>query len=315
MEHGPVMLTPAPFTDPERTSGGDLRASVPFVRLSTLWFNTGTLCNITCQGCYIESSPRNDRLVYLTPQDVIPHLDEIAALGQETAEIGFTGGEPFMNRDILALLELALERGFRVLVLTNAMKPLANRRAGLLALHQRFGDRLTLRVSLDHHTAARHEELRGAGSWAVVMKGLAWLRDHGFSLAIAVRTRWGEPPEEERAGYARLFADLGLSLDPGNPADLVLFPEMDEAAAVPEISTACWGLLGKTPDQVMCATSRMVIRRKGAERATVVACTLLPYDPRFELGPTLAGSFAPIPLLHRHCARFCVLGGGACSAA
>ena len=38
----------------------------------------------------------------------------------------------------------------------------------------------------------------------------------------------------------------------------------------------------------MCASSRMVVKRKGAARPAVVACTLLPYDPQFELGRTLA---------------------------
>lgn len=307
------MLHPAPFTDPAVTAKGEPRAQVPFERLATLWFNTGSLCNIACTGCYIESSPRNDRLVYLTPDDTAPFLDDITTHALGTTEIGFTGGEPFVNPHILPLLDQALGRGFRALVLTNAMKPLRNRRAGLLALKEQFGDRLTLRVSLDHYTPAKHEQLRGAGSWAITVENLGWLRDQGVSLAIAGRTLWGEALDAERAGYARLFADLALPLDPHNPQHLVLFPEMDEAAQVPEITTACWGLLGKSPDQMMCATSRMVVKRQGAHRATVVACTLLPYDPRFELGGSVLDSRASIPLVHRHCAKFCVLGGGACS--
>ena len=68
----------------------------------------------------------------------------------------------------------------------------------------------------------------------------------------------------------------------------MVFPEMDAAADVPEITEACWGILGKSPESVMCATARMVVKRKGAARPAVLACTLLPYDPRFELGSTLA---------------------------
>jgi len=63
----------------------------------------------------------------------------------------------------------------------------------------------------------------------------------------------------------------------------------------------------------MCAGSRMVVKFKGAAGPTVIACTLLPYDPRFDLGPSLAGALGPVPLNHPHCAKFCVLGGGACS--
>ena len=89
---------------------------------------------------------------------------------------------------------------------------------------------------------------------------------------------------------------------------------MDASRDVPEITTACWGILHKSPADVMCATSRMVVRRKGSARASVVACTLTPYDPQFELGPTLKDAARPVALNHPHCARFCVLGGASCSA-
>ena len=84
------------------------RASVALDTLATLWINTGTLCNITCLNCYIESSPENDRLAYITRAEVARFLDEIAADGLPVREIGFTGGEPFMNPDMLAMLEDAL---------------------------------------------------------------------------------------------------------------------------------------------------------------------------------------------------------------
>lgn len=93
----------------------------------------------------------------------------------------------------------------------------------------------------------------------------------------------------------------------------MLFPEMDAGADVPEITEACWGILGRQPDSVMCATARMVVKRRGADRPVVLACTLIPYDPRFELGANLAEAARPVALNHPHCARFCVLGGAACS--
>jgi hypothetical protein len=90
---------------------------------------------------------------------------------------------------------------------------------------------------------------------------------------------------------------------------------MDDTADVPEITTACWGILGVSPATQMCATSRMVVKRKGAAAPAVVACTLIPYDPRFEMGATLAEARRSVKLAHPHCARFCVLGGGSCSRA
>src|SRR3954471_4146261 len=112
-------LEPGKFRDPLRTASGERRARVALRALDTLWFNTGTLCNLTCGHCYIESSPRNDRLVYLSVADVRQYLDEIAALRLGTGLIGFTGGEPFLNPHVVEILDLTLRRGFRVLVLTN----------------------------------------------------------------------------------------------------------------------------------------------------------------------------------------------------
>jgi uncharacterized Fe-S cluster-containing radical SAM superfamily protein len=309
------LLDPSKFKHPFVTAKGEPRAIVGLKKLETLWFNTGTLCNITCRNCYIESSPRNDRLVYLTVADVEPYLDEIERAGLGTREIGFTGGEPFMNRSIIKLLDACLSRGFEVLVLTNAMRPMLRHKTALLELRRRHAARLAIRVSLDHYTEEKHEEERGVGTFAPTLDGLGWLADNGFNLAVAGRTMWGEDEAAERDGYRRLFASMGIALDCADPARLVLFPEMDESVDVPEITTACWGILGKSPDEVMCATSRMVVKRKGAERASVIACTLLPYAPEFDLGPTLADASRSVRLNHPHCAKFCVLGGASCAPA
>lgn len=304
------------FEHPEWTAKGERRATVALSGLRTLWINTGTLCNIACVNCYIESSPQNDRLEYITTQEVTRYLDEIATLDWPVSEIGFTGGEPFMNPDILPILESCLMRGFDVLVLTNAMRPMQRKRikAGLADLHSRFGDKLTLRISLDHHTPALHDEERGKGSFEITLKGMRWLRDVGIRMTVAGRTMWEESPDTARGGYAALYAMNDFKIDPQSAAETVLFPEMDATAPVPEITTACWGILDKRPEDVMCASSRMVVKRKGAELPAVIACTLLPYEPAFELGTTLAEAAGPVSLNHPHCAKFCVLGGASCSA-
>ena len=302
------------FKDPYFTLTGEPRASVALKRLRTLWFNTGTLCNITCRNCYIESSPRNDRLVYLDHAKVLAYLDEIARDGWGTQEIGFTGGEPFLNPDLLRMMADCLSRGFRVLVLTNAMRPMQRKKSKLSELNSRFGRDLTVRVSLDHFTPERHEEERGPGTFRPTLEGLIWLARSGFRVAVAGRTMWNDDPQSERDGYARLFSEHGIPIDAHDPAALVLFPEMDANADVPEISEACWGILGKPPSDVMCASSRMVVKRKGSARTGVLACTLVPYDEQFELGTTLKEAAASVRLNHPHCAKFCVLGGGSCSA-
>ncbi len=309
----PPRLDPAKFRDPIVTAKGEPRASVGLRALETLWVNTGTLCNLTCANCYIESSPRNDRLAWLTRADLRAYLDEIARDALPTRTIGFTGGEPFMNPDIMALLGDALDRGHAALVLTNAMTPMRHKRNELLALRTRHGDRLRLRVSLDHYTPVVHEAERGARSWDPTIEGLVWLVRNGFAVDVAGRHFTNEAETDLRAGYARLFTELGVPIDAADPVRLMLFPEMDKLRDVPEITTACWGILHKSPDDVMCATSRMVVRRKGAAAPSVLACTLLTEDSRFELGPTLKDAARSVPLNHPYCASFCVLGGAACS--
>lgn len=303
----------AKFEHPEITAKGEKRALVALTHLQTLWFNTGSLCNITCKGCYMESSPQNDRLAYISALEVRGYLDEVAAQNMKVREIGFTGGEPFMNPEIIAILQDCLEREFEVLVLTNAMKPLHHHKQALLDLKARFGDQLGLRVSVDHYIQADHEALRGVGTWAPMVDGLSWLAENGFRLAIAGRTVWQEAEQQEREGFAQMFHDYGIAVNAFDPVELVLFPEMDERAEVPEITTACWDILGVQPEAMMCATSRMIVKRKGADHPVVVPCTLLPYDKKFEMGRSLAHADREVALNHPHCAKFCVLGGGSCS--
>jgi hypothetical protein len=288
-------------------------AIVELEALETLWFNTGTLCNLACAGCYIESSPRNDRLAYLRHDAMVRVLDEAALAHPELREIGLTGGEPFMNPDIMAMLETVLDRGHRLLVLTNAMQPM---RRHLTALRRLACPDLRLRVSLDHFTAAGHEAIRGARSWEPALQGIEALLDAGFEPSIAARF---DPLLEDeaatRSGFAELFATKGWAIDAANPSHLVLFPEMSHAPVVDGVSAAAWAALRQRGSDAMCRTSRMVVQRKGAAALSFIACTLLPETPRFDLGSTLVEANRPVRLDHPHCARFCVLGSSSCMSA
>ncbi|MEE4329335.1 MAG: radical SAM protein, partial [Wenzhouxiangella sp.] len=195
-------LDPNKFRDPERTATGERRARVDLVRLETLWINTGTLCNLTCRNCYIESSPSNDRLVYITRAELCGYLDEIQRDGLGTRSIAFTGGEPFMNPDMIPMLEDSLGRGFEALVLTNAMRPMMKVAEPLLDLGSRYGSRLSIRVSVDHYTRDLHELERGRRAWKPALEGLRWLSRNGFSIDIAGRQFSGEPEATIRDGFA-----------------------------------------------------------------------------------------------------------------
>ena len=306
-------LDPRKFRDPHVTADGQQRAVVALTHLTTLWFNTGSLCNITCVNCYMESSPKNDALAYMTFAEVQVYLDEIECENMRVEEIAFTGGEPFMNPDIIQMLEEVLARGYKALVLSNAMKPMLNKRDELLAIKERHADALSIRVSVDHFTRKRHEDIRGKNTWPPMVDGLRWLAENKVKLAVAGRTCWDESEEQGRTGYGKLFETENIPVDPNDPRSLVLFPEMDADVDVPEITTHCWDILGVAPETMMCASSRMVVKRKGADKPVVMPCTLLPYDTDFELGHDLAQSDKMVKLNHPHCAKFCVLGGASCS--
>lgn len=58
------ILNPDKFKNPHITAKGETRATVELHRLEALWFNTGSLCNIECKNCYMESGPKKDDLLY-----------------------------------------------------------------------------------------------------------------------------------------------------------------------------------------------------------------------------------------------------------
>jgi MoaA/NifB/PqqE/SkfB family radical SAM enzyme len=269
-------------------------------RLETLWISTGTLCNLACTSCYIESSPVNDALAYLSLKEAEDYFEQAKAIG--TRVIGFTGGEPFMNPDMVAMMRSALARGFELLVLTNAMRPMQRFDAELAAIAREHGDRVVMRVSIDHPSRDLHEAERGADSWQKALDGLVWLARAGFRVAVAGRRCGGET--EERAEYNNLFYSLGIEVD-----HLVLFPTMDAAADVPEITEDCWDILHVSPDAMMCASSRMVVRQGDARHTSSPA--LLPMT-RGSRWARRWRTRSPVPLNHP-IARVRVLGGASCS--
>ena len=298
------------FKDQKVTADGSNRAFIEARNIKTLWFNTGTLCNIECKNCYIESSPKNDSLAYLTFEEVKSFIYEAIDKNLGTNEIGFTGGEPFMNKDIMKMIDFSLNKNFKVLVLSNAMKPMLNRTKELIKLNH---SNLTIRVSIDHYEKEKHEEIRGKNTYDVMMQGLKWLNENNFNYTLATRLLWKEKEEDLRKNFGTFIKNNNLKLDTYSPKELVTFAEMDEKIDTPEITTSCWDILNKDPNDIMCSWSRMVVRKKNSKNPSVIACTLLPYADEFDLGETLTNSLQKIYLNHKHCSKFCVLGGSSCS--
>lgn len=301
------------FVEEKVTAKGEDRAWVTLKNLKTLWFNTGTQCNLSCQNCYIESNPKNDRLIYLTKEDVTPFLSEIKNDDFDTELIAFTGGEPFLNPNMITILDECLKTDLDVLVLTNAYRILDRHKSNLTELKDMYGDKLHLRVSLDHYTQDIHERERGERTFGKTLESLQWLDTEGFNISIAGRSLIDDT--NPIAGYKKLMDDHAIKLNLKELDNIVIFPEMNEGEDVPEITTKCWDILSKSPDDQMCASERMIVRRKGAESAVVLPCTLIAYDEKFELGTTLKAAKKDVYLNHPFCAKFCVLGGASCSSA
>jgi len=98
------------------TSKGEPRGYIESDGLKELWFHTGTACNLKCADCYEGSGPGDRRLEMMSLSDVRPFMDEAVALG--VGQFSFTGGEPFVVKEIIEILAEGLGR-CPCLVLTN----------------------------------------------------------------------------------------------------------------------------------------------------------------------------------------------------
>ncbi|GAB5409452.1 MAG: hypothetical protein BalsKO_18170 [Balneolaceae bacterium] len=302
------------FVEQQTTAKGEVRAFVDLLKLETLWINTGTQCNLACENCYIESSPTNNELEFITLAEVTEYLDEIEELNLGTQNISFTGGEPFLNKEMIPILSICLERGFNVLVLTNAYRAIDKYFTELDSLNRTYKNKLSLRISLDHFSKEGHEKERGPKTFERTLNTARTLYDLGFDISIAGRSLSNESRQEAIDGFQKTLQRFKINLDLSDEEHIVIFPEMTTDKDVPEITTACWDILNVHPHQQMCANERMVVKRKGDIHPVVLPCTLIAYDENFILGKTLQESFQRVYLNHPYCAQFCVLGGGSCSA-
>ncbi len=219
-----------------------------------------------------------------------------------------------MNRDLPAMLEEVLSRGLRAIVLTNAMRPMRKCRPALLALRERYGDRLTIRVSVDHYGAAVHEAERGRRSWQPTIDGLKWLPITGFRSTSPAAT---SPASRRRAMRQRVRPAVRRNRHrarrrrPGRVDDLSRDGPDRRRAGNHR------GVLGH-PQQI--AGQRDVreprawwssARARHRRASSPAPCC--PTTRNWISGRALPAATGAVPLNHPHCAKFCVLGGAACS--
>lgn len=287
-----------------RTSTGEKRGYIDPRRLRELWFHTGTVCNLRCPDCFEHSAPGDQRIEPLAFDDARPFIDEAVTLGVE--KFSFTGGEPFVVRDTVRLLDYALD--FRpCLVLTNGTHPLRKRLGEVRRLCDK-PNALSFRVSLDYPDRNRHDSGRGAGMFDLALDTLGELHRAGFHVSVARRHEDDEDADAVTAAYGPFFEAVGLPVD----TPVIAFPDL-EMADTPEITENCMTTY-HTPascEKFMCAFSRMVVKQHG--RMRVYACTLVDDNPYYDLGSSLAETTRTRVLLgHPRCFA-CFAGGASCS--
>src|SRR5262249_32881682 len=227
-----------------------------------LWFQVGgTLCNLECRHCFISCSPHNHAFGFLTLETVRRVLEESVPLGVK--EYYFTGGEPFLNRDLVAILELTLRYG-PATVLTNGTVFKDEWLQRLRRADDESPYSLELRVSLDGFTAEQNDPVRGAGTFDRILRGVRQLVAHGFLPIITVtRTDDAQSEAEMVRGVVELLRASG-----SNRPRLKILPTLrigaevgrcrgyrEEEHVTPEM------LDGYDVGQLVCSHSRMVTNR------------------------------------------------------
>ncbi|MDZ7784694.1 MAG: radical SAM protein [Halioglobus sp.] len=290
------------------TNDGQPRGYIQTSRLRELWFHTGTACNLACPFCLEGSKPGDDRLQLMALEDVQPFIEEALGLGVES--FSFTGGEPFVARDMHRILGYAARRR-PCLVLTNGTRPVI-RRMGQIEELARGKLPIRFRVSVDFPDPERHEAGRGKGTFHEAMGTMRRLHDLGFEVSLARQWTPHEDSEAVEARFRTWFEEYGL------PRDLVQiwFPDFHppgRAVAVPEITEDCMTRYHteETRARFMCAFSRMVVKTDG--RLRVYACTLVDDDSNYDLGGTLRKSLDPVVMLGHHRCYSCFRYGASCS--
>jgi sulfatase maturation enzyme AslB (radical SAM superfamily) len=279
------------------TENSEPRGRIKSHTLSHLWIHTGTACNLCCPFCFEGSSPRDDRIEMITYEEVVKVIDEGVSLGP--TQVAFTGGEPFVNPDMIRILDYTLDH-LPALVLTNGTLPLQKQTTKLLPLRSK-PYQLTLRISLDYPEPAAHDAGRGAGQFATSLETMQILHQAGFPLAVA---RISHPTEDSASvaeAYRQLFMEYGLPED----IPLVDFPVLAEPGELPDTPEITEHCIKTYCDQAklqsfMCGYSKMAVKKHGEVR--FYACTLVDDDDLYDLGNSLSEAMKyDIMLKHPRC--------------
>ena len=272
--------------------------TAPLTRLETLWFQVaGTLCNLECSHCLVSASPTNKSHLMMSLAEIKPVLEEAKELGFK--EYYFTGGEPFMNREMVDILEETLKYG-PANVLTNGTLITPKLADRLKKLNDGSFHPLGLRVSMDGTTQETNDPIRGAGTFPRILEGIKNLATVGLDPVITVTTaapEFSQNGKSGRAEFTKLLQSLGLKNPRLKILGLFHIGEEENRTSGYKENESLKGI-HLTPDELeklQCTTSRMVTRK-----GTYV-CPILINDPIGKMGETLKDSLKPYKLTTGAC--------------
>src|SRR5712692_7505820 len=146
--------------------------------LSEFWIHTNNSCNLTCRHCLVSSGP--DGLPGPSTEMLRRAIQEAHDLGAR--RFYFTGGEPFVRKDLPDLIRRVTdELGSELIILTNATL-FTGRLKEALAGFSRAD--VKFQVSLDGARPETNDPIRGAGSFRKSLEGLRRLADLGFDVSL-----------------------------------------------------------------------------------------------------------------------------------
>ena len=269
---------------------------VPSISLDTLWFQVaGTLCNLKCTHCFISCSPTNHSHEMLTLQEVRARLAESVPLG--VREYYFTGGEPFMNPDILAMLEETLRQG-PASVLTNGLLLTPERCRRLTVLSDASDYSLDILISIDGYTPETNDPIRGAGTYEKILGGIRNLAAAGLNPVLTVTEACGEAASAEgRTRFLDWLREIGLPRPRLKVLSLFRIGAEEQRSRAYDSWESLRGreLTGEEAEKLQCSSCRMVTS-KG-----VYVCPILIDEPSARMGDRLAETLHPFELRHRAC--------------
>ncbi|MEO6323454.1 MAG: radical SAM protein, partial [Thermoanaerobaculia bacterium] len=222
-------------------------------------------------------------------------IAEAEALGVK--EYYVTGGEPFMNHEILPILEALLASG-PVSVLTNGVLIRNETARRLKELSDASEYSLDLRISIDGYDAATNDPIRGEGTFERILNGVRALAGVGLSPVITVTEACeGAGTREGRRRFLDFLGEIGLPRPRLKVMPLLRIGAEEQRVRAYESWESLKGvdLAPQEVGHLQCTSCRMVTS-KG-----VYVCPILIDFDEARMGATLADTLRPFELRHEAC--------------